>query len=147
MKKGILLITFIFILSGYAYSQIELDKPKMKQSSRTSVENGRAKKAKYIEIAKNLNMHLPAEMADGVRLDKAVAASGNVFEYHYTLLQKPAVSASDFVKATKPAIVLAIKDQPDLEIFEADEMTISYIYRLKDGSLYAKINITPKDYK
>jgi len=128
MKKSIIVI--ICLLTALVYSC-----------------NSNAPKAKYVEMAKEVNAKMPMELGNGIRMDKAEAVSADEFKYSYTFLSTPALSTDDFIKATKGLLATAVKNQPDMKIFRDDKMTIVYVYNTSDNKLFAEIKITPEDYK
>lgn len=109
--------------------------------------NSNAPKAKYVEMAEEVNAQMPMELPNGIRMDKAEAVSSNEFKYYYTFLTAPTVSSEDFIKATKGLLATAVKNQPDMKFFREDNMIITYVYNTSDNKLFAEIKISPEDYK
>lgn len=103
---------------------------------------------KYVKLAEKANASMPVILPGGIRMDRAEAVSAKEYKYVYTFTQDPVVSLEDFIKATKPAISLGMREQKgeDLDMFRKDKMTVIYAYYKLDGSLFAEVKINPEDY-
>lgn len=150
MKKYIVFILSCLILSGIAIScgsKSKTDNSTDDKTSKVDVKPEPPKK-KYIQLAEKTNATMPMIVPGGLRMDRAEAVSADVYKYYYTFTQEPAVSAEEFVRSSKPAITLGLREKKgeDLDMFRKDKITLLFSYYKMDGTLFAEVKITPKEY-
>lgn len=105
-----------------------------------------SKTSKYKAVVEQVNKQLPMELAGGISLDKA-EVDGDIFRYIYTFKEDPVLAPEEFITTSKETMVPMVKSQPDLKIFRDDNMTIAFVYKKSDGSVYAEVQVTSEDYK
>lgn len=105
-----------------------------------------SKTNKYKVVVEQVNKQLPMDLQGGISLDKA-EVEGDVFKYIYTFKEEPVMTTEDFISASKEAMIPMVKAKDELKVFRDDNMTIAFVYKKNDGSIYAEVQITPEDYK
>lgn len=105
-------------------------------------------KKKYVLLAEKMNASMPKVWPGGMRMDRAEAVSANEYKYYFTNTKEFAVSPEEFVRASKPAIAIGLreKDDEDVKMFRKDKMTVTFAYYKMDGTLFAEVKITPNEY-
>ena len=101
-----------------------------------------------MEAASEINKSCPLMLDQDTRLDNTMALPGNVFQYNYTLvnMEKETVDEVDLKNYLESNIVNNIKTNPDLKPYRDNKVTMSYVYRDKDGHFLIKIEATPDKY-
>lgn len=102
-----------------------------------------------VKIANDINVRCPMLLDSATRLDNVVALPGKTFQYNYTLLNVEAEQANpESMKAyITPRILQNIKTNPDLEQQRQNKVTMSYLYKDKQGTSLFKVVITPEMYQ
>jgi hypothetical protein len=105
-------------------------------------------KKKYIQLAEKTNASMPMVVPGGLRMDRTEAVSADVYKYYYTFTQEPAISAEEFIRSSKPAIAIGLREKEgkDLDMFRKDKMTLIFAYYKMDGTLFAEVKIAPEEY-
>jgi len=150
MKKYIVLILSCVITLGVVTScgsKSKTDNAADEETSKSEMKPEPPKK-KYIQLAEKTNATMPMVVPGGLRMDRAEAVSADVYKYYYTFTQEPAISAEEFIRSSKPAITLGLREKKgeDLDMFRKDKMTLLFAYYKMDGTLFAEVKISPKDY-
>jgi hypothetical protein len=101
-----------------------------------------------MQMASDLNKQCPIMVDQHTRLDNAIALSGNIFQYNYTLVNflKADINIDTLKKYMEPGILNNIKTNPDLENFRKNRTTLNYCYKDKNGVFVHKYTVTPQDY-
>jgi len=102
-----------------------------------------------VKIAADINQRCPLMMDAATRLDNVVAIPGKTFQYNITLLNVDVEHVvPDSMKAfITPRIIKNIKTNPDLEQQRQNQVTMSYLYKDKQGTSMFKVVITPEMYQ
>jgi hypothetical protein len=150
MKKYIVpvlscIITLSVITS--CSSKSKNDNAADEKTSKTEVKPEPPKK-KYIQLAERANAAMPMVVPGGLRMDRAEAVSADVYKYYYTFTREPAISAEEFIRSSRPAISLGLREKKgeDLDMFRKDKMVLIFAYYKMDGTLFAEVKITPEEY-
>ncbi|MCL3781410.1 hypothetical protein EMN47_13550 [Prolixibacteraceae bacterium JC049] len=95
-----------------------------------------------------LNKSCPMMVDEQTRLDNAEALSDDVFQYNYTIvsLVKDSVNIKAFEDGMKPIILNDVKTKPALKIYRDNKVTMTYLYKDKNGVFITKIAISPDLY-
>jgi len=150
MKKYIVLILSCVISLGVITScgsKSKTDNGADEETSKSEMKPEPPKK-KYVQLAEKTNATMPMVVPGGLRMDRAEAVSADVYKYYYTFTQEPAISAEEFIRSSKPAITLGLREKKgeDLDMFRKDKMTLLFAYYKMDGTLFAEVKISPNDY-
>jgi hypothetical protein len=97
--------------------------------------------------AAELNKSCPKFENATTRLDNA--ADGKTFQYNYTLtdLLRDSTDLDVLYVGLETAMISNAKNNPDLEIFRNNNVTLIYKVNDKAGELLARIQVTPEKYK
>jgi hypothetical protein len=150
MKKQIIFILSCIVILSIATgcgSKSKTENPADNKASTTKIKSDPPKK-KYVQLAEKTNASMPMLIPGNVRMDRAEAVSAKEYKYYYTFTQEPVVSAEEFIRSSKPALSIGMREQKgeDLDMFRKDKMTVIYAYYKLDGTLFAEIKITPNEY-
>lgn len=147
MKKNILFILSCVFIIGFTTTCGSKQKSD-KQSDAENVETIKAEPAtsKYVKLAEKMNANMPQFFPLGIRMDKVEAVSKNEFRYIYTFTQEPKVPSEEFIRGMKPALILGLQQEKEMDDFRKDKMTLLYTYKMMDGKIYAEIRLEPSEY-
>ncbi|NDV94737.1 hypothetical protein D0T84_07365 [Dysgonomonas sp. 521] len=150
MKKYIVLILSCIVTMGVITScgsKTKTENTEDNKTAKTEIKPEPPKK-KYVELAEKMNASMPKVWPGGMRMDRAEAVSANEYKYYFTNTKEFAVSPEEFVRSSKPAIAIGLKekDDEDAKMFRKDKMTVIFAYYKMDGTLFAEVRITPNEY-
>ena len=102
-----------------------------------------------VKIAADINQRCPLMMDAATRLDNVMAIPGKTFQYNITLMNVEVEHANlESMKSfITPRIIENIKTNPDLEQQRQNKVTMSYLYKDKQGTSMFKVVITPEMYQ
>lgn len=88
------------------------------------------------ETNKYLHKYFPVMVDEETRLDSVTALPGNVFEYHYTLVNtlKDSIDVPQVEQTLKPVLLNHVKTSPTLEFLREGGVTMVYHYKDKTGT-------------
>ncbi|WP_323405191.1 hypothetical protein [Proteiniphilum sp.] len=111
--------------------------------------NEKSLNKKLEKMAASYNESAPLMFNQYIRFDKAVVASENVFQYHYTVLNtaNPDSLLEGVFISLKEEIVKKHSLEADLRIFKENKIPLEYIYRNEKGVIIRSLKITPEDYQ
>jgi hypothetical protein len=97
--------------------------------------------------AARLNATLPEMVSEGVRLDKAAAGPGNVFNYFYTIVDDDAAKkiVGDPKELGKLKSQLQERVCTVMPAYRNNNAIVRYSLRNNSGDMIADISINPKD--
>ncbi|MGA3063050.1 MAG: hypothetical protein ABSD90_07450 [Methylocystis sp.] len=97
--------------------------------------------------AARLNATLPEMVSEGVRLDKAAAGPGNLFNYIYTVVDDDAASkiVADPKELDKLRSQLRERVCTVMPAYRNNNTIVRYSLRNNSGDIIADISINPKD--
>ncbi len=97
--------------------------------------------------AARLNATLPEMVSEGVRLDKAAAGPGNLFNYFYTVVDDDAASkiVADPKELDKLRAQLRERVCTVMPAYRNNNTIVRYSLRNNSGDVIADISINPKD--
>ena len=83
------------------------------------------------------------------RLDNAVALPDNVFQYNYTVINyvKEELDIEKLKNTVSPGILNNIKTNPGLKNLRDNKVTMSYLYKDKEGVFLFSLEYKYDDYK
>lgn len=146
MRKFILVLT-IFSLSSFAHAAgmgnifgALMGKSGARESE-TGVDNV------LVKVSAQINKKLPITVDNDTRLDSVSAVPGRHFIYHYTLvaLNGGDVSPGNFDKLVKPQLKSRLCDSTEMINFLKNGVTISYLYKGKDGQPIGGAKFAPSE--
>lgn len=102
--------------------------------------------------AEEVNKQVPMMVDEITRLDNAMAVGDYALQYNYTLVQTDITELSAEDLATFEANMLVrltdiVKNNPDLQEFRDNDITLIYNYADINGAHITKFEITPELYK
>ena len=150
MRKYIIFIFSCLLTIGIVTgcsSKSKSDNPTDEKMLRTE-EKADPPKKKYVQLAEKMNASMPKVWPGGMRMDRAEAVSANEYKFYFTNTKEFAVSAEEFVRSSKPALAIGLKekDEEDVKMFRKDKMTVIFAYYKMDGTLFAEVRISPNEY-
>jgi hypothetical protein len=100
-----------------------------------------------VKAASQINKKLPMDLDENTRLDSVSAVPGRQFIYHYTLvtLNSTDVSADTFDSVVKPQLKNRLCESADMQNFLKNGVTISYLYKGKDGHPIGGARFAPSE--
>lgn len=150
MKKYIVFILSCIVTMGVITSCGSKTKTENAADNKTAKAEVKPEppKKKYVELAEKTNASMPMVVPGGLRMDRAEAVSADEYKYYYTFIQEPAISAEEFIRSSKPAITLGLREKKgdDLSMFRKDKMTLIFAYYKMDGTLFAEVKVIPNEY-
>ncbi|WP_298651322.1 hypothetical protein [uncultured Proteiniphilum sp.] len=113
------------------------------------VSDEKALHRKLEEMAANVNESAPLMLNRYTRFEGASVTSGNIFCYHYTVLNtsNPDSLVGDELQSLKENIRKKFSSHPDLRIFKKNNVTLEYVYNDESGRTIRSLRITPEDYQ
>jgi hypothetical protein len=110
---------------------------------------GNSLENKLKEAAIELNKSCPMMVDSETRFDSAMTVSSSEFQYNYTLvnLKPDDIDPEQLIEVLKPLLVNNIAINPDLNMFRDNDVTLTYLYKDMNGDFFAKIPVTPADYR
>lgn len=99
------------------------------------------------KVSAQINKKLPIKVDDDTRLDSVSAVPGQHFMYHYTLvaLNGSDVSTDSFETVVKPQLKRRLCDSAEMQNFLKNGVTISYLYKGKDGQPIGSAKFEPSE--
>lgn len=99
--------------------------------------------------ANEINKTCPLMVDDATRLDNAVVYPNNTFQYNYTLynLSRAEINAQVAIKNLEPKIIENVKKDQTLNYFKANNTTLNFSYRDRNGQFVFKVVLTADKYK
>lgn len=100
-----------------------------------------------IKVSAQMNKTLPVAVDNDTRLDSVSAVPGQHFIYHYTLvaLNGNDVNADSFHDLVRPQLKSRLCDSSEMQKFLRNGVTISYLYKGKDGQPIGSAKFAPSD--
>lgn len=141
----ILLILFSFSAVSHASGMGNIFGSLMGRSG--SVESETGVDNVLVKAASQINKKLPMNVDENTRLDSVSAVPGRQFIYHYTLvtLNSTDVSADKFDSVVKPQLKNRLCESADMQNFLKNGVTISYLYKGKDGQPIGGAKFAPSE--
>lgn len=146
MLKPILFVAFIsFSLIAQAAGIGNMFGVLMGKSG--SLESDNAVDNVLVKVSAQMNKKLPIAVDNDTRLDRVSAVPGQHFIYHYTLvgLNASEVSVDRFQNSVKPELKNRLCDSSEMQNFLKNGVTISYLYKGKDGQPIGGAKFVPSD--
>ena len=102
-----------------------------------------------MEVASELNKSCPIMVDRETRLDNAVALPDNIFQYHYTLVnrEKASVDTLDVKNYLEPILINNVKTSPQMKIQRDHGTTLNYYYKDKAGQYLFMVTVTQEKYE
>lgn len=98
--------------------------------------------------ALKINSKTPIQIDEETRLDSAGVTGERSFDYYYTLIYKSdSVNKDTVTKYVKPLIVAKLKNNPEMNYFRENDITLNYHYFGYDSLPAVSIEIKPELYK
>jgi hypothetical protein len=99
------------------------------------------------KLSAQMNENLPMVVDNETRLDSVSAVPGRHFIYHYTLLtlSRADVDPDDFHKTIKPRLKSRLCGSAEMQNFLKNGVTISYLYKSKDGQPVGGAKLAPSE--
>ena len=140
-NKLTIAITAVAVIFGMAFGKAIVKGLFPKGGSVSNIEA-------LVESSKQINASLPMQVDAGTRLDSTMAGPGSRFTYMYTLVNNTSseLNSVDFINAMKPNLINGYKTNPAMAVYRKNDVELHYYYRDKNGSIVAKIVISPKDF-
>ena len=112
-----------------------------------SLESDNAVDKVLVKVSAQMNSKLPIAVDNDTRLDSVSAVPGQHFIYHYTLVSLNAgdVSPERFQNSVKPQLKNRLCDSTEMQNFLKNGVTISYLYKGKDGQRIGGAKFAPSD--
>jgi hypothetical protein len=102
------------------------------------------------DAAAEVNRQCPVQVDAGTRLDSARAASATELQYFYTLtaLDRNTMTAdiAQLEARTKPMLAEMVRTTPAMADLRAHSVTLTYLYRDRNGTPLMRIPIGPAEY-
>ena len=100
-----------------------------------------------LKASTQINKTLPLAVDTDTRLDRVSAVPGRHFIYHYTLvaLNSRDIGNGNFDTLFKPQLKSRLCDSADMKNFLKNGVTISYLYKGKDGEPIGGAKFAPSE--
>ncbi|MES0490227.1 MAG: hypothetical protein ABUK01_09555 [Leptospirales bacterium] len=106
--------------------------------------------AELKEASAEINAQCPMTIDAFTRLDNTEVLPGKIFQYNYTLTtEDKAVLGADpvkFASTIKAQVIPTLKNNPALDIFRDNDVTLVYIYNKPDGTEFFRFEVLPENY-
>ena len=101
-----------------------------------------------IAAANEINSHAPIILDSTTRFDRVDALSGNIFQYHYTLLtlDKTQVDTTNLKTSGRQYLIEQTKQDPKSSIFRDNGIVIEAKYFDKKGDYITTLSVSPGEY-
>jgi hypothetical protein len=100
-------------------------------------------------LSAEINKSTPILIDPNTRLDKTETKRGEIFLYHYTLvnMEKGKFEEEELREFLRSQILDNIKNNPDLQYFREFGTAMTYTYKDKNNAHLFDLTFTEKDYK
>ena len=102
-----------------------------------------------LQTAEEINKNCPIMVDKHTRLDNTLGGPGRRFTYNYTFVNFSAddLDKDEFISRMKLNMVNNIKTNKDMEALRNKNVKMIYVYKSKDQKEFARIVVSPSDYK
>lgn len=100
-------------------------------------------------LSTEINKTTPIMVDQNTRLDRTETKRGEVFLYHYTLvnMEKGSFEEDELKEFLRAQILDNIKNNPDLQYFRAHGAAMTYSYQDKNNAHLFDLTFTSDDYR
>ena len=100
-------------------------------------------------LSTEINKTTPILVDQNTRLDRTETKRGEVFLYHYTLvnMEKGNFEEDELKEFLREQILNNIKNNPDLQYFRAHGAAMTYTYKDKNSTHLFDLTFTSEDYR
>lgn len=101
------------------------------------------------QAANEINTRCPMMVDSITRLDSSVALRNNVLQFNYTInnADKLNYDTAALQNTVRPLTLNALKSDPEYKVFRENDITLSFVYRDRNGSYLCSILMNANDIK
>lgn len=105
--------------------------------------------SKLKTVVEEFNKTTPMDVGPGIRIEKMEIPSSKTIKCiaTFTTMTKDQINVEQIEPMLKPAMISALKSDPNFKVFVDNKVSVIYVFNDKNGDNIFEINLKPEDYK